>query len=67
MTRYAVLQSKNLTLPRKKAIDQFRDKISRWRRRYSTSRQRSASCLPPHPGRFVKNWASHRVPRRPAA
>jgi hypothetical protein len=38
MMRHAVLRSKNLYAAAKKAIDRFRDKISRWRRRYPTSR-----------------------------
>jgi len=38
MTRPAVLRSKNLYAAAGKAIGRFTDKISRWRRRYTTSR-----------------------------
>jgi hypothetical protein len=38
MMRHAVLRSKNLYAAAEKAIGRFTDKISRWRRRYTTSR-----------------------------
>jgi hypothetical protein len=55
MPRDGVLRSKNLYAAAEKAIDRFKDKISRWRRRYSTIALKPAKrLLPAAPSRQVR-------------